>query len=154
MDVLKVDRFQYFRTTDHDNSTTSEELRFCIHSSMEGAGGLAENYIRAVGDKVAQLRISYTPEPVQQEFAAGDEQPTLAGAVAEQPNTDCVDCANEVPMLDGDPSMHASGQPCMNYEGHVGGPALASARELGGTHQKRKRGGSGPVIDIKSEVLQ
>jgi hypothetical protein len=147
-DVLKADRFQYFRTVDHSNSTTSEELRFCLHSAMEGVGALAENYLRAVGDKVAQLRISYTPEPVQQTLPTGEEQPTLAGAIAEQPETDCVDCANGIGFMDGDPSTHASGQPCVAYSGGTGGPALSTAREAaGGTHQKRKRGGSGPIVD-------
>jgi hypothetical protein len=152
LDLVKVDDFQYFSVKDSDNGSISEELRFVCHSATEGASGLVENYMRRIGtsDKsIGQLRINYE-EQEQMELAesapAGEfTQAELDAATG--PN--CVDCANGVPMLDGDPTMHASGQPCSAYEGDTGGPALAPAALMGGSHQRgKKRGGRGQVIDV------
>jgi hypothetical protein len=144
--VVKVDDFQFFRVKNSDDETTSEEVRFVLHSAVDGAAGLLENYMRRIGtsdDSVGQLRIAYE---VQDELPlTSGSQDGLDGAAVEQPvDGPCVDCNNGVPPAAGDPTMHASNQPCVAYEGRTGdGPPLASAREVaGGTHRKgRKRNG-------------
>jgi hypothetical protein len=112
-------RVQYFQVKDAENETTSEEMRFVIHTAVDGASALIENYMRRVG-------------------------------TAEQPEDGpCVDCNTGVPFMDGDPSMHASGQMCVAYEGGTGGPALASAALMGGSHQRKRKAGSGQIVDMK-----
>lgn len=151
LDAVSVDDFQYFQVKDAENETTSEEMRFVIHTAVDGASALVENYMRRVGtsDKsIGQLRINYEVQEAIPLEDAPTAQAKLEGAEAEQPlDTGCIACNNEIPLVDGDPSMHASGQLCAAYSGGTGGPALSTAREAaGGTHQKRKRGGSGPVV--------
>jgi hypothetical protein len=151
LDAVSVDDFQYFQVKDAENETTSEEMRFVIHTAVDGASALVENYMRRVGtsDKsIGQLRINYEVQEAIPLEDAPTAQAKLEGAEAEQPlDTGCIACNNEIPLVDGDPSMHDSGQLCAAYSGGTGGPALSTAREAaGGTHQKRKRGGSGPVV--------
>jgi hypothetical protein len=151
LDVTNVDAFEFVRVTNSENETVSAELRFVCHSPVDGASALVENYMRRVGtsDKsIGQLRINYEVQEAIPLEDAPAAQAKLEGAEAEQPlDTGCIACNNEIPLVDGDPSMHASGQLCAAYSGGTGGPALSTAREAaGGTHQKRKRGGSGPVV--------
>jgi hypothetical protein len=150
MGAVTVDDFQYFEVKDRGNETTSEELRFIITTADNGAAGLVEQYMRTVGTSeksIGQLRINYEVQMKLEDKGDGaDDEKEEAGP--------CVDCNNGVPMLDGDPTMHASGQPCSAYEGDTGGPALASAVLMGGSHQRgKKRGGRGKVIDVVPEQV-
>lgn len=82
-------------------------------------------------------------DPDQQElpFAGGERVAMSDGTQkngVEAPN--CVDCANDVPMMDGDPTKHASGEPCAKVQVDAG-PALAPATTMGGTHQRGRRRG-------------
>ncbi len=122
--------FQLFRVKNEDGETTSTELRFQAKTSQAGAAALIENYVARIGKGAGQLRVSYTKQ----------EELDLGAEGSEKEDGPCVDCDNSVPLADGDPSMHASGQPCAAYSGKAE-PALASAREAnGGTHQRKRRG--------------
>jgi len=130
LDVVKVDDFQFFRVKSEGGGDT-EEVRFVIHSAVEGAAGLVEQYIRRIGTSEksgGQLRVNYEVQ---------GELPLEGGG--------CEDCANNVPLQAGDDEVHASGRRCLkklaeNVTKTEGAP-LASAREAaGGTHQKRARG--------------
>ena len=144
LDVEVVDDFQYFRVTDSDSESISEEVRFTVHTAVSGAAGLLENYMRKIGtsDKsVGQLRIAYEEQMELGEPPADD---------AEEGGT-CVDCNNGIALVDGDPTMHVSGQPCAAYEGDgEGGPALASVAQMGSGHRKR---GRGQIVEATAEPV-
>lgn len=121
--------FQLFRVQNDDGETTRTELRFQAKSAQDGAAALVENYIRRIGKGIGQLRVSYTK---QEELDLGED--------LGEKDTGCIECNNGIPLAQGDPSMHDSGQPCMAYSGRTE-PAIASAREAaGGTHQRKRRG--------------
>jgi hypothetical protein len=159
LDVTKVDAFEFVRVTNAENETVSAELRFVCHSPVDGASALVENYMRRVGtsDKsIGQLRINYEVQEVLPIEESG--QPALEGAEVEQPeDTGCIECANKVPLEKGDPSMHASGQPCVAYDGvKSSGPILAPASQMGGTPGRKPRGGrgtAGPVVNITAQPV-
>ena len=92
-------------------------------------------------------------EPPEDYDAQGDlfEQP-LATSDAD---TGCIECNNSIPIMDGDPSMHASGQKCAAYSGGKDdGPALAPAALMGGSHQRKGKKGSGVIAEIKTTQVQ
>ncbi len=130
LDVKDVSDFQFFRVKEEDGETTRTELRFVARSLQKGAGALLENYMELIGKGQGQLRVAYEKQ---------EKLPLDGEAAVEKPN--CVLCANGVPLMDGDESMHENSRPCEAYEGRKDGGTLARAGEMGGTHQRGRRRG-------------
>jgi hypothetical protein len=138
LDAELVNDFKFARV--QNKESVSEELRFTIQTSTPGAAGIIEDYVRRIGQSAtSQLRISY----LKQETLPFDDKREQAGK-PEEKDTGCVACNNNIPMVDGSDAVHASGAKCTQEKN--GGPALIPAREMGGTHQRRKKGDK--VIDI------
>jgi hypothetical protein len=103
---------------------TGPELHF--HIKFKG-------YVITVADLIEHVRIDpieITLKPAQLPLELHEPAP-------------CVDCENDIPFADGDPSHHASGQACARYkapEEAVDGAPLAAAAVMGGTHQKGTKG--------------
>jgi hypothetical protein len=84
--------------------------------------------------------------------------PDVQDEADEDGEANCVDCANEIPFQDGSTTVHASGQPCSKVAVEVapvskekGIPALAPARELGGTHQRKTRTPRNPAREAEAD---
>ncbi len=136
MECSEISDFQLFRVQGEDGESTRTELRFIARVVEPGAIARIENYMRLVGTSVKSggaLKITYTD---QQSLPLGKDD-----------EVNCVDCANGVPLMEGDDTVHASGQPCGKKRAAKPKEApLASAREAdGGTHQKRRSSGPVPV---------
>ena len=140
---LTANRIYDFKYTqiEEDGEVVGEDLNFAVDTNVEGASTYVETYMRRIGTSersIGQLRVAYEEQLLLGCNTAA--QPSLDGAEVEQPeDKGCIECNNSIPFMDGDPSMHASGQPCAAYEGGPAGPVLAPASLMGGTHQ-RKRG--------------
>jgi hypothetical protein len=126
MECSDISDFQLFRIQGEDGESTRTELRFIARVSEPGAIARIENYMRLVGTSTKSagaLKITYT-----------DQQ----NLPLDEKDSPCVDCNNKVPLMDGDPSVHASGQPCTAYKAKQQEAPLASATQMGGTHRTRK----------------
>jgi hypothetical protein len=100
-------------------------------------------FVITVADLIEHVRVDpleVVLKPAQQPLDLQEDQ-TLKAESERIEEFGCVDCANEVPLVDGDPSLHASGQPCAAYQAlaPADGPALAPAAVMGGTHQRKNR---------------
>lgn len=65
-------------------------------------------------------------------------------------DTGCISCNNSIPLVDGDPTKHVTGQPC-TVAVESDGPSLAPAAVMGGTHQRGKK--RNQVVDVKAEQV-
>lgn len=145
MDVTEISDFQFFVVNDSKNDTSSTELHFTIRTPTDGAESQVANYLRRVGDTASQLRVSYQRIPKQPGLPGigkDDRQQELPGTDGAG-ETDCVDCNNSVPLREGDPSTHESGQPCKAYKGHEDGSAplasVATMKPRPTAEEKQKR---------------
>ena len=129
MECTEVSDFQLFRIQGDDGESTRTELRFTARVMEPGAIGRIENYVRLVGmspKSAGALKVTFE----HQEKLDLEDGPA------------CVDCANGVPLVDGDESEHVSGQACGKHSAARKGKEapLASSREAGvGTHQRKSR---------------
>jgi hypothetical protein len=130
IECTEVSDFQLFRIQGDDGESTRTELRFIARVVEPGAISRIENYMRLVGTSkksAGALKVTFEH---QEKLDLGADEPG------------CVDCANGVPLVDGDESEHVSGQACGKHgTARKGKEApLASAREAGvGTHQRKSR---------------
>lgn len=159
-DISSVEDFQVVALKDDDGEVCGRELRFVVRTPKDGVEAFCGQYIRRVGRHAGALKIGYT---VQEKLDLGqDADKTAAGlkivkdglekseaADAETFGADdgpCVSCNNRIPFEDADHLRHMTGVACTR--GGDGNATLASAREVGGTHQKGRRGRRQPEPEV------
>lgn len=122
-----VEKFKFVRgKTTKEGKVKSDRLDFQIITVEAGAGAKVEQYIAVIGKGVAQLRIGYEEQTKMDlaksedatEDATEDEQERL---ISREQAEDTQDADNDEPPA-------------------KGGPTLAPAALVGGTHQKGTRG--------------
>lgn len=139
--ISDVSDFQVVALKDDEGEVSGRQLRFIARSPGDGVAALIEQYIRRVGKHQGELKISYEPQAKQTDLPLGKDT---------EKDTGCVACNNDVPLIDGDPTKHASGVKCTRKREE--GAPLASAREAaGGTHQAKRKGGQipDPAVEAK-----
>lgn len=84
--VKDVTDFQVVALKDDDGEPAGRQLRFTVRTPQDGASALAEQYIRRVGRHEGQLRISYSPQAVQEDLpGAKVAQPAAADENKQEP---------------------------------------------------------------------
>ena len=112
-----------------DGDTSRSELRFIARTNEPMAAAKVENYLRLVGQSDGALKVTYDEQgTIDFEEQAKDAAPS------------CSDCDDGIKLMKGDAATHVNGQPCGNWAAPEADEApLASARELGGTPQTKKK---------------
>lgn len=156
--IKDVTDFQVITLKDDEGEPAGRQLRFTIRTPQDGASGLCEQYIRAVGRHEGQLKVTYVPVAVQQDLPGAKAEPT-------KPD-DGQEPIGEFLQGDALAAHEAHQEPAAESQP---GPVLAPARVMGGTHQRGTRGrrnqeprnpereavadGSAP-IDVLEETVQ
>ena len=123
-------------------ATVADEVcHFVAHMEGEGARLVFRvkftGYVITVADLIEHVKIDPLEvilKPSQLDLELKPEEAKEAPAE----DGPCVDCNNQIPLAEGDPAHHVSGQPCEAVEPE--GATIAPASVMGGTHQKRGRG--------------
>lgn len=146
LDCDTVDDFEYARVKDGEGF--NEELRFKVHTVMDGAEAIVGAFARRIGQSASQLRVSYAKQedlPLTEITSA--DKPAFS---PDGPEAQCSGCEAELPLKPGT-LLHTDDTPCLARQEATtaeDGPALVSAREMGGTHQRGKKKGNGsPAVN-------
>jgi hypothetical protein len=144
VDISSVEDFRLVCLKDDEGEIRGRELRFVIRTPKEAEGFLG-NYVRRVGRHEGALKLAYVVQeklPFKEtkpetKAAKSEAKPAASETEAEEPDTKCVSCNNDLPFEDAAKTMHANGMKCTRA---AGASTLASAREAaGGTHARKRK---------------
>ena len=122
LECSELTDFAVFRIEKKKTGAVRTELRFVARSNQEGAEGLLATWMRTIGAAGAVLKVAYDSAGKQEEL------PMEEG----EKDTGCVSCNNDIPLMDGDPTKHASGAKCTRTEGAATQAAAAEAQAKAG----------------------
>jgi hypothetical protein len=160
-DISSVEDFQVVALKDDEGDVCGRELRFVVRTPKDGVEAFCGQYIRRVGRHAGALKIGYTvQEKLGLQTDANDSvikknQSADADTFGDG-DSPCVSCNNRIPFEDKDHLRHATGEACTR--GGDGNATLASARTLGGTHAKPRKGRRQPepvdeaIADAEAEA--
>jgi hypothetical protein len=167
-DISSIEDFQVKTEKDEDGDVSGRRLDFIVRTPKDGVEAFCGQYIRRVGRHEGALKIGYT---VQEKLDLGADATDAEQAAAglkkvkdgvEKAEADeaafgdgegtCVACNNRIPFEDKDRLRHATGVACTR--GGDGNSTLASARTLGGTHAKPKKGRRQPEAHEREAVTE
>ncbi len=156
----------------HDNLAFSAVADLINHyvadMDSEGPALLFRIHLTGYADTAADIANKVRIDPLEITLKPAQLPMELHEEAAEpvEMDTGCVACNNEIPLVDGDPTLHISGSPCAVQkpaeEVEDAGATVAPAAVMGGTHQKRGRGrprkvepitgAADPVDDFMSDI--
>lgn len=136
----EIGEFKFFRIKANESRSASSEIRFCANVSEVGAVAKVENYLRLMGQNPAAMKVTYA---VQEKLDLGVSN----GAEQSEVSSKCPGCRSGIQLMHNDDGVHVDGSKCLEWEASEGkgdaSPAqldvLASAAQMGGTHQKKSR---------------